>query len=269
MASEAGHPFTLAPSQRSEEGFLVHRLESEFQSQSTEIRVLLPDAIEPTRRYRVIYVLPVEVGTESRWGDGLAELKRLDVHNRHHLICVAPTFAQLPWYCDHPEDSGCRQESHFVRAVVPAIEISYPAKAKRAGRLLLGFSKSGWGALSLLLRHPEQFERAAAWDAPLMLDRPGRYGSGPIFATPENFANYQLTRLAQECCASFQHDRQRINLLGYGNFRAEHQAFHAFLEQQSVAHVNRDGPPRKHHWNSGWLDEAVELLVAEPQAAID
>ena len=39
----------------------------------------------------------------------------------------------------------------------------------------------------MLLRHPDVFGKAAAWDAPLMLDRPGRYGSGDVFGTPENF----------------------------------------------------------------------------------
>jgi hypothetical protein len=59
------------------------------------------------------------------------------------------------------------------------------------GLLLLGFSKSGWGALfSLLLRHPDVFGKAAAWDAPLVMDSPGRHGNGDIFGTPENFEKY-------------------------------------------------------------------------------
>ena len=67
-----------------------------------------------------------------------------------------------------------------------------PVQTVPAGRLLLGFSKSGWGAFSLLLRHPDVFGRAAAWDAPLMMNKPGPYGSGDIFGTPENFARYQI-----------------------------------------------------------------------------
>ena len=53
----------------------------------------------------------------------------------------------------------------------------------------IGFSKSGWGAFSLLLRHPEVFGRAAAWDAPLMLEQPNRYGMGAVFGSQENFLN--------------------------------------------------------------------------------
>ena len=59
------------------------------------------------------------------------------------------------------------------------IEQHYPARADRDGRLLVGFSKSGWGAYSLLLRHPDRFGKAAAWDAPLMEERAGPLRHGP------------------------------------------------------------------------------------------
>ena len=139
------------------------------------------------RRYPVIYVLPVEAGTENRYGDGLLEAKKLDLHNKHGVIFVAPTFSHLPWYADHPTDKTIRQESHFIKVVVPFVEKTYPLLANADGRLLLGFSKSGWGAWSLLLRHPDLFGRAAAWDAPMMMDRIGKYGNAPIFGDQSNF----------------------------------------------------------------------------------
>jgi hypothetical protein len=40
------------------------------------------------------------------------------------------------------------------------------AHDQRHGIKLLGFSKSGNGALTPLLRHPHVFSAAAAWDAP-------------------------------------------------------------------------------------------------------
>jgi hypothetical protein len=30
-----------------------------------------------------------------------------------------------------------------------------------------------------------------------------------------------------------------------------------------IAHQYRDGPKREHSWRSGWLPEAVELLVKD------
>src|SRR4051812_2695920 len=103
-------------------GFLVHTVTSEFQGGPTKIKVLLPDKLEKGRRYPVIYVLPVEAGDESRYGDGLLEIKKRDLHNKYGVICVLPTFARLPWYADHPTDRKIRHETYLLRVVVPFVE---------------------------------------------------------------------------------------------------------------------------------------------------
>jgi enterochelin esterase-like enzyme len=145
------------------------------------------------------------------------------------------------------------------------VEKTYPLAAEARGRLLLGFSKSGWGAWTLLLRHPRLFARAAAWDAPLSLDRPGPFGSGPIFGNDENFRRYQVTRLLDERASELVDD-PRLILLGYGGFRADHRQLHALVDKLGISHVYRDGPKRNHDWHSGWVAEAVELLLADPPA---
>jgi S-formylglutathione hydrolase FrmB len=263
-AAPAAEPARISAAVVDDRGFRVHEVESRYQSAMTSIRVLLPDKLSPQRRYRAIYVLPVEAGREDRYGDGLAQIKRLDLHNKHALAFVAPSFAQLPWYADHPTDPAIRQETYFLEVVVPFVEKTYPLAAEARGRLLLGFSKSGWGAWTLLLRHPGRFARAAAWDAPLALSRPGRFGSGPIFGDEENFRRYQVTRLLAERAAELD---GRLILLGYGGFREDHRQVHAQLDRLGVAHVYRDGPERRHDWHSGWVAEAVELLLAEPPDA--
>jgi hypothetical protein len=112
------------------------------------------------------------------------------------------------------------------------------------------------------LRHPERFSKAAAWDAPLMMDAPGRYGSGPVFATAENFEHYRVNRLIEQAAARLGPE-PRLALLGYGNFRAEHQEMHQRLVQLGVPHEYRDGPERPHDWHSGWVAEAVKFLLAD------
>ncbi len=252
----------VAPAEKTSRGVLVHEVTSPYQAGRTAIHVLLPDRIDPDRRLAVLYVLPVEAGEGKRWGDALAEVLQHDLHNRHQLICVYPTFSHLPWYADHPHDVQIRQETYLLTAVLPFVEKTYPARAGRSGRLLVGFSKSGWGAFSLLLRHPDVFSRAAAWDAPLMQARPDRFGMGPIFGTPENFAHYQITKLLR-CRADDFRGEPRLIHLGYDNFRDHHLSLEALLREERIAHIFRDGPHRRHAWESGWLPEAVELLTAE------
>ncbi|MFH1919188.1 MAG: alpha/beta hydrolase-fold protein [Planctomycetota bacterium] len=250
----------ISEAKKDNDGFLVYRVRSGYQSGPTRIKVLLPDRLEEGRRYAVLYVLPVEAGEGTRWGDGLVEVKKHDLHNRHRLICVLPTFLHLPWYADHPADPGIRQESHFVRVVVPFVERSYPAIREPEGRLLVGFSKSGWGAFSLLLRNPQLFGKAAAWDAPLVEESPGRFGMGPIFGTRENFEHYRISALLEKRAGELR-ENKRLVLTGYDNFRADHVKIHEQLVALGIPHVYRDGPHREHQWHSGWLPEAVELFV--------
>jgi hypothetical protein len=51
------------------------------------------------------------------------------------------------------------------------------------------------GSVQLALRHADTFAKAAAWDAPLIKEKPDQFAMGPIFGTQENFEQYQISRL--------------------------------------------------------------------------
>ena len=93
-----------------------------------------------------------------------------------------------------------------------------------------------------------------------MMDKPGKYGSGDIFGTAENFEGYRVEQAAggqggpvPEGEAA---DPARVRELP-GRAREAH----ALMDKLKVAHEYRDGPARKHDWHSGWVREAVELLL--------
>jgi hypothetical protein len=261
MPARADEPATgVSAARPGGAGVLVHDVKSAFQAGTTQIRILLPDPLEQNKTYPVVYVLPVEAGNETRFGDGLLEVKKGDLPNRFKAIFAEPIFSQLPWYADHPVDRSVRQESYLLSVVLPFVEKSYPVRKGPDGRLLLGFSKSGWGAFSLLLRHPDLFGKAAAWDAPLMMGWPSRYGSAPIFGTKENFMQYQISTLLQKRAADLGKD-PRLILMGYGNFRRETDDVHDLMDRLKIAHRFEAGPERKHEWGSGWVPEAVKLLL--------
>ena len=251
---------TVSPARRDRNGFWIHKVRSPYQTGSTSIRVLLPEPVKSHEPYPVVYVLPVEARNGSRYGDGLREVQKHDLHNRHRAVFVAPTFSHLPWYADHPSDPVIRQETYLLKVVVPFIERAYPVIPRREGRLLLGFSKSGWGAWTLLLRHPEVFDRAAPWDAPVMMEWPSQFDSAEIFATRENFERYHVQALLREKCTALG-SQCRLLLAGYRTFRSHHQEMHALLDRLQIRHEYRDGPDRPHHWHSGWVSEAVAWLL--------
>ncbi len=232
-------------------------LNSKSQAGPTCVRVVTP--ADARSADRLIYLLPVEAGDEHVYGDGLAEAQRLDLSERLGAILVAPTFSHLPWYADHPTESSLCQERYFLEDVVRRVRELHALPCDRVG--LLGFSKSGWGAFSLLMRHPDVFGAACAWDAPLMLESPDRFGTAGIFGTQDNFERYRIARLFETSAACLR-ARRRLGLFGYGGFREQMQQAHATLESLGVPHAYQDGPCCDHRWEGGWLEPVALELAA-------
>lgn len=248
--------YTVIRSEKGEGGVLTCRVQSPFQPGTTRVRILAPEKLPPKAKRRVLFVLPVEPAPERRWGDGFETVRKLNVHNRFGFVVVAPSFAQRPWYCDHPTEATKRQEAYMLKVVLPLVTKLYPHRRRR--RALLGFSKSGWGAWSLLLRHPDQFGAAAAWDAPMMMAKL-LYGMNAIVGTREQFERYRIPHLLEKHADAVRKSK-RLALLGHANFRRQHQQCHALMTRLDIPHVYADGPKREHHWDSGWVEAAVEAL---------
>jgi hypothetical protein len=255
----------------SQKGVWRYRVESQFMKGANAIEVLLPDDFDQEREYRVLYVLPVESGIGGRYGDGLIEVKKVETHNKYQVICVAVAFDTIPWYGAHATDRKIRHEDFIKRVAVPLVESRYRTSGKADGRLLLGFSKSGWGALTLILRSPDFFGYACSWDAPLMMDRSclGMFGTNRHFGTPEQFAKYLPIRLIESNAEHFR-GRARIAVLGHQSFgpagspdkRPHTRAFHEKLELLGVKHHYDNGLVVRHDWHSGWVRPAVDALMA-------
>jgi hypothetical protein len=238
-------------------GVSYYAIESPYQSGETSVRVFAqPNSLNP-RNQRILFVLPVEPNEENHFGDGLTEILETMV-DANHLIVVAPSFEFWPWYADHPTNPGRRQESYFTKAIVPLVDRLYPSKHQH--RLLLGFSKSGWGALSLILRHPHRFEAACAWDAPLMKAEPDAWEMPDVFMTKENFRKYQVSRLLREKAKYFRNTK-RLGIFGCSVFCDHMHETHKLMQRLDIQHDYVDGQKSGHSWGSGWMEEAVNSLI--------
>jgi hypothetical protein len=235
-------------------------LKSEYQPGTLSVNVLTPDTIPAKAHLRVIYVLPVEPLDQDNYGDALDVIEHLDLQNKYQAIFVAPEFAQMPWYADHPSDPLRRQESYLLRAIVPFVENHFPVLRKPSGRLLLGFSKSGWGAFSLLLRHPDVFGAAAAWDAPFSRLKPDAYDMIDIFGTQANFDHYCIFNLLRKR-GQFVGKNHRFVVLGYALFQEDASAVHTLMNDLGIPHVYSNNHWSKHAWDSEWVPTAVALLL--------
>jgi len=139
---------------------------------AARVAALVPKADETDRdaRFRVLYVLPVEPEgqQQKRFGEPLAVIESLGLHDKHKRICIAVQYDETTWLGGHATDPRHRHATHLVEAVVPFVDGRYRTMKSAEGRLLLGFSKAGWAAVMLILRHGDTFGVAASWDALLM-----------------------------------------------------------------------------------------------------
>jgi hypothetical protein len=254
-----------------EKGVEFFHVDSPCLGGTNKVEVLVPDTFDRGKRYRVLYVLPVNAGIGGRWGDCLQVVREAGLHNRHDLICVTMGFDTVPWYGSHASDPLIRHDKHLTETVLPLIEKHYPVLPGRDGRLLLGFSKSGWGAVSLLLRHPELFGHACSWDAPLIMDGDdfSLWGVDAHFGTKERYLEHLPTILAEKNGAALG-DRPRLAILGHNLFgnrfacpedTPHTRTFHELLAGLGIPHAYNNEVAAPHSWNAKWLVPAVETLI--------
>ncbi len=228
------------------------------------VRVLEPTHPTPGKPPRLLYVLPVDAGVDrlsSTWSDGLEELRLLDVPNRFNMTLIAPSFTYEPWYGDSVMDQDHRMESFILNDLVPFGDTF--AHSDTPQRLLVGFSKSGNGALLLILRHPTVFSAAAVWDSPAQLNELSGYSALPMnFGTQANFDHYNIPALVTGSAEAFK-GQNRLWISGDRSvFTKDMVQLHNQLEAASIPHTWVQGAPRAHSWHSGWLNGAVMGLDA-------
>ncbi len=254
------------PTPDAERGVQKLLVSSTTQQGANPVEILLPDSFgkDKDKRHRVLYVLPVETGLGGRYGDGMKEIRKLDIHNKYDVICVYPTFDTLPWYANHFHNQQRWHAAYIKEVVVPLIDKQYPTLATPQGRLLLGYSKSGWGAFSLLLRHPDVFGAAAAWDSPFSQTDYAKWptqGWTDPFGSEERFRQHCPMLLLESRAKDFKDGPPRFVLLGNANFKKDTAAMHEKMATLGIPHIHDDTLNVKHDWHSGWVGPAVEHLM--------
>jgi hypothetical protein len=235
---------------------------------TTTLRVLAPTS-PPQVAHRFIYVLPVARDAEAQdlFGDGLEALRALNVHNLYNAHLIAPSFHVTPWYADHDSNPERRYESFLVNDLVPWVQANLGVTGQEE-HWLVGLSKSGFGAVTLLFRNPTAFSAAAAWDFPAEQPDTNEFDMPDNYGTETNFQNnYRLTdawiaaRKAPFQTATrlwLSHDS--VTFDDAPTFLEEVDVFAGRLQAQGVQFMRTGGAPRLHSWTSGWLPEAVASL---------
>jgi S-formylglutathione hydrolase FrmB len=134
---------------------------------------------------------------------------------------------------------------------------------------LVGFSKSGYGALDLELKHPSVFSAVAAFDFPADMTSYDDYGASSAndYGTQANFQdNYQLTASFIDAHDAAFTTQDRILISEGPAFQSQVADFDTLLTSQGVAHtLLTDQTNDTHTWAGGWLPEAITGLYGLAQ----
>jgi hypothetical protein len=236
------------------------------------LRIRPPSAPVAGRAHAFLFMLPVEIGTGSTFGDPLTVTENLNAHNNYNVTVVVPSFPIDPWYADNPNDSTVSQESFVVQLATWMLGSSFAAGGEKC--YLLGFSKSGLGGAGLLFRHPTVFDKGGFWDAPFaMTDYDGTDptnggtvggNSANVYGTSANFTtNYQLSsaHLATWRDASDFATRNRLWVGGRFSFAADVAAFKTLLTTTGIQHSEYLFVDTSHAWHEDWVADALAHIM--------
>lgn len=245
-------------------GVVSYVLRSPYLQGESRVQILRPDT--PTNR--ILFLLPVTPwpGFEEKWnrlGSGMAEVVKHGYHNQFQFNVVVPDFpAHMPWFVDHAEDQARRHETYMTHVIVPLADrilgLSNPV------RDLAGFSKSGFGSLSLLFRHPTVFHAATVWDPGGILQPYAPEKATNLSNAAGSAAQFERYRLASSIQHSAEHfrEKRRVALSGYSNtkFLQNLRTLHGFLDGEHIPHAYSESIRVPHRWHSGWLAHALTAL---------
>ncbi len=213
------------------------------------VRVLVPEHPSTDYAHSFLYALPVENGlTGQSLGDGLNELASLDVEDQYNATIIEPIFPMYSWYADNPTDATIDYET-FVSSILPQWVDSHFSTTGDEQNLLIGFSKSGYGAVDLLLKHPTVFSAAAAYDFPADMPTYDGLGSSSAddYGTQANFQNnYELDQSFVDTYKAPFTTQDRLWISGGPLYAGQVADFNNLLTSQGVLrHLLDDGNDRR------------------------
>ena len=227
------------------------------------LRVLAPTNPAPGVAHNFIIALPVQGGTGTPFGDGLATLQALDAQDRYNLTIIEPSFAVDPWFADNPADARMQYETFMTQELEPWIKQNL-ATTGHEQTWLIGFSKSGIAGQDLILKHPDLFSLAASWDFPADMSSYDQYGAASGYGTDANFqANYRLTPSFLDAHRGPFVSNNRIWIGGYNIFQTDISDYDALLTSEGIAHSTETPQNMAHRWDSGWVPIALAALYQD------
>ncbi len=117
---------------------------------------------------------------------------------------------------------------------------------------LLGFSKSGWGAMNILISHAYLIDGILIWDAPLSTRGIEKWGMQQIFGNEDNFNNNYF--LLRENGIKHEALKNKIIIIGgYDYFEDSSIEFLDLLDENEIEYFHDNTLSYPHKWDKNWI----------------
>lgn len=126
--------------------------------------------------------------------------------------------------------------------------------------ILVGFSKSGLGAWNIARTIPELVSGTIIFDAPVARQQLPPWGTQPFYPDDSAWQADLPLRTTRHFLQAMPDSHQLVLIAG-ANFRAEMCMLSEAMLQLGSKHAFLDRPDLKHHWNSGWIEVALNALL--------
>jgi hypothetical protein len=223
-----------------------------------EFWVIKPTGWSSTGQYPVLYALPaLSIGTEN--------LRTIfaSYPDEYGCVVVIPYFrSEGAFYWAGSTASGTHNDHLSTVAIRDMAIKAMGASSNKDEHLLIGYSKTGFAALNLLMLNPTKFGYAYAWDGKYdnnYATEAATYGWNNYFGSSGQFQLYDPKVIAPTYKANVS-DTTRIYLSGYYTFGADQLSIKAVFDAESIPYNYQRTLESAHSWTSGWLAQAVEDL---------
>ena len=161
-----------------------------------------------------------------------------------NLVIHPIRFPVLVWYNQAVRDQVLRQVDAWQGSSI----------------VWVGFSKSGLGAWNLACAVPRRTLATIIFDAPVAREEVPPWDAAAYYPDRDTWlADLPIRHIAAfKAALPAEH---RLVLISGASFHGEMAALSSALTAAGVGHHFLSRPRRKHHWNSGWIEEALPLLA--------
>jgi hypothetical protein len=230
-----------------------------------DMRVLPPSSPNAGYDHAFLWLLPVEPGQGTTFGDSIGTIQALNAHNDFNLTCIQPGFPEDPWYGNSADDPQTQQETFMLQLVNWANGNLHTTGTEK--HYLIGFSKSGFGGQVLFMRNQPTFAGVISWDAAVDYQTisPDEYDGAYVFGEQSRMDEYKLydPNLATWKTEGDTGTVNRIQLAAGINLTVQTSDYSDRLTADGILHTYTFVETDSHNWapTPGWVEPSLIRLL--------